>query len=72
MNRQDNEKMRESAKEILAALVDTEDKGERKDLAKALKGIIETYAQELESRLPVRLGEVGMTYKDTGLQQHGR
>ena len=69
MNRQENAKMRDSAKAILAALVDAEDKGEREDLAKALKSICETYAQELESRLPVRvrIGDVGLTYKDTGL-----
>lgn len=57
MNSKENEELRHCAREIIAALVSVEDKGEREDLAKCLKGIIEEYYKEVDSHIPRPLGE---------------
>lgn len=57
MNRQENEKMRNCAREIVAALVNAKTKKERAELAKALNAIIESYFKEVDSHIPRPLGE---------------
>ena len=59
MNRNENKKLQETARQLVDAL------------AERLNRIIDFYHQEVDAHIPIPLSEVGITYKDTGLIPSG-
>lgn len=70
MNRNENAKLQETARQLVDALAKEQDAAKRIAIAERLNQIIDFYHQEVEAHIPVALSEVGITYKDTGLQPY--
>ena len=71
MNRNENKKLQETARQLVDALAKEQDAAKRLALAERLNRIIDFYHQEVDAHIPIPLSEVGITYKDTGLIPSG-